>query len=191
MTRCERPDKPGSIEQCEIDRVAQLTIAEIARMQAITAIVDRQHLDWVLGVAKGEIEIRNTVERAALAERVVDGGSMLFARRVPGADLIGLVAERGQGRADQLDAAVCARTAICFSPAIICAAVTSSSGLAQRLRRSLVPSITIAWVTPGCASTSRSKRRKPLGPRDLARPSEKRYNPLATAGVPNHKGAKL
>jgi hypothetical protein len=37
--------------------------------------------------------------------------------------------------------------------------------LAQRLRRSLVPSITIAWVTPGWTSTSRSKRRSPLSPR--------------------------
>ena len=59
----------------------------------------------------------------------------------------------------------CARSAICFRPAIICSAVTSSSGFAQRLRRSLVPSITIACVTPGCASTSRSKRRRPLSPR--------------------------
>jgi hypothetical protein len=59
------------------------------------------------------------------------------------------------------------------------------------LHRSLVPSITVEWVTPGCASTSGSKPRKPLGPRDLARPSEKRYNPLATAGVPNCKGGKI
>src|SRR5438309_1073927 len=77
-------DKPGSIEQREIDRVAQLAIAEIARVQAVTAIVDRQHLDRVFGVAQGEIKIRNAVERAALADPVVDGGSMLFARRVPG-----------------------------------------------------------------------------------------------------------
>src|SRR5216683_1004827 len=58
-----------------------------------------------------------------------------------------------------------ARTASCFRPAIIASAVTSSSGLAQRLRRSLVPSITIACVTPGWTSTSRSNRRSPLSPR--------------------------
>ena len=61
--------------------------------------------------------------------------------------------------------ALWARTAICAARRSSARPVTSSSGLAQRLRRSLVPSMTMACVTPGCASTSRSKRRRPLSPR--------------------------
>jgi len=73
--------------------------------------------------------------------------------------------------------ALWARTVIWCSPAIICSAVASSSGLAQRLRRSLVPSMTIACVTPGCASTSRSKRRRPLSPPNVVQ------NPVAAQSV--------
>src|SRR3954453_22120928 len=133
-------------------------------MQAIAAIVLRPHLGRVFGIAHRGVEIGDAIKGAALPDPFVDRDPVRFAGRVPGICHEGLVAERGQGSADDLDPGA-VRPQRHLAQAIICSPVTSSSGLAQRLRRSLVPSMTMTWVTPGAASTSRSKRLTPLSPR--------------------------
>src|SRR5436190_14827954 len=92
------------VEQRQVDRVAQLAVAAIARMQPVAAIVDRAHLGRDLGIAQRRIEIGDAVERAAVADPLIDGDAMPLARRVPRIRHEGLVAERGQRRADDLDA---------------------------------------------------------------------------------------
>src|SRR5437763_10834555 len=89
-----------SIEQGEVDRVAHLAIAEVARMQVVAAIVDRQHAGRVLGITQRAVEIDDRVEGAALADPRVDRLPLRLALRGPGADEKGLVLERGQCRTD-------------------------------------------------------------------------------------------
>src|SRR5579871_2728988 len=92
------------VEQREVDRVAHLAIAAVARVQSIAAIVDTAHLGRDLGVAQRGVEIGDAVEGAAVADPGIDRDPVLFPRRVPGVGHVGLVAERRQGCADQLDA---------------------------------------------------------------------------------------
>src|SRR5579884_66788 len=94
-----------SIEQGQIDALAHLQIAAIARVQVVAAIVDRQHAGRMLGVAQGPVEIDDGVEGAALADPAVELLARLLALRRPGAGQEGLVLERRQGRREDPEAA--------------------------------------------------------------------------------------
>ena len=133
-------------------------------MKVIAAIVLGQHPGRLVRIAQCPIEIDDRVERVRLPQPLVDFLANRFALRVPRAGKERLVLERSERGDDDLYSRAWPRTAGASAP-IICGAVTSSSGLPLRFRRSLVPSMMTAWVTPGCASTSRSKRRRPLSPR--------------------------
>src|SRR5665213_2286261 len=107
LLRCARNDrdlKLALIEQREVDRVAHCSVAEIARVQMVAAIVFGQHAQFVLGVAQRRVEIDDRVERAAFAQPGIDLLAHRLAPRVPGAGEEGLVPEGGQGAADHRDA---------------------------------------------------------------------------------------
>ena len=53
------------IKQHQVDGVAHLAIPEIARVQPVTAIVDRQHLGRTRGVAQRLIEIDDAIQGTA------------------------------------------------------------------------------------------------------------------------------
>ena len=74
-------------------------------MQPVAAIVARQHLCRMFGVAQRLVEIGDPVEGGAVADPAVDRHTDLLALRVPGIGHVGLVAERRQRGADDLDAA--------------------------------------------------------------------------------------
>src|SRR3954452_4338197 len=92
-----------SIEPCQVDRVAHLAVAAVARVEAVAAIVRGAHLGRDLGVAQRGVEIGDRIERTAGAYPLVDRDAVLFAGRVPGVRHKRLVAERGQRRADDPD----------------------------------------------------------------------------------------
>ena len=73
-------------------------------MQPVAAIVDAEHLRRAFGIANRPVEIGYRIKGAALADPFVDRDPVPLAGRVPGIGHKGLVAERGQRRADDLDA---------------------------------------------------------------------------------------
>ena len=72
-------------------------------MQPVAAIVDAEHLRRAFGIANRPVEIGYRIKGAALADPFVDRDPVPLAGRVPGIGHKGLVAERGQRRADDLD----------------------------------------------------------------------------------------
>src|SRR5215471_92981 len=93
-----------SVEPGEVDRIAELAIAEIARMQAVAAIVDAEHLRRPLGVADRQVEIGDRIAGAALADPLIHRDAVSLACGVPRIRHKRFVAERRQRRADDLDA---------------------------------------------------------------------------------------
>src|SRR5580765_7060017 len=73
------------VEQRQIDRVTHRAIAEIARMEVIAAVVDREHPRRMAGVAQRAIEVDDRVEALGLAQPFVDRLAHRLAPRVPGA----------------------------------------------------------------------------------------------------------
>src|ERR1700726_3373909 len=78
-------------------------------MQTVAAIVDGQHLRRMLGVAQRLVEISDRVEGPAVADPAIDRETDLFALRIPGVGHVGFVAECGQRRTNNLDAATTSR----------------------------------------------------------------------------------
>ena len=72
-------------------------------MQAVAAIVDRQHLGRTLGVAQRLVEIDDAVQDTACTDPRVDRDAMPLTHRVPGTGQERLVAEGRQGSAAQFD----------------------------------------------------------------------------------------
>src|SRR5262249_61790092 len=96
---------PMSLEQRQVDRVAHRTIAQIARVEMVAAVVDRQHLGRMVGIAQRPVEVGDPVEALALPQPVIDRLAHGLAPRVPGAGQEGLVLERRERAPDDLDAA--------------------------------------------------------------------------------------
>ena len=108
-------------------------------MQVVAAVVDRQHLRRMLRIAQRPLEIDDRVEGVALADPRLTAwrtasraGFQAPGRKVSFSNGVSVPPKTLIPRAWP-------RRASCCKPAIICAAVTSSSGFARRLRRSLVP----------------------------------------------------
>lgn len=66
-------------EEPEIDRIAHTVTAEIARVQVITTVANRQHAGGELGVAPGLIEGDHGIEGAAVPDPTVHGLTRGFA----------------------------------------------------------------------------------------------------------------
>src|SRR5262245_27959851 len=62
-----------SVEQLQVDRVSHRAVAPIARVQVVAAVVDRQHLRRMPGVAQGQVEVGEAVEEVGLPQPLVDG----------------------------------------------------------------------------------------------------------------------
>src|SRR5262249_15590829 len=62
------------------------------------------HLGWDFGVTQGGVEIGDTVKHPALPDPRIDRDPVYLANAIPGIGHIGLIAERCQRRANDLDA---------------------------------------------------------------------------------------
>src|SRR6267142_5556109 len=82
--------RAASVEQRQVDRVAHRAVAQVARVEVVAAIADRQHARRMLGIAQGAVEIDERVEDVALAQPVVDRLARRLPLRVPGAGQEGL-----------------------------------------------------------------------------------------------------
>ena len=89
----------------QVDDVAHPVVADIARMQVIAAVVDRQHARRMLGIAHALVEVDHRIERAAVPDPCIHRLPHRLARRRPGAHQEGLVLEWRQRAAEDLDAA--------------------------------------------------------------------------------------
>ena len=89
----------------KIDDIAHPVVAGIARMQVIAAVVDRQHARRMFGIAHALVEVDNGIERAAVPDPGIHRLPHRLARRRPGTDQEGLVLERRQRAAEDLNAA--------------------------------------------------------------------------------------
>ena len=69
------------IEQREVDRVAHLAVAAIARGQAVAAIVDSSPLGRNLGIMQRGIEVGDTVEGSAFPYPGIHRDPVLLPRR--------------------------------------------------------------------------------------------------------------
>src|SRR5579885_3244926 len=130
LTTGRRASSPALIEQRQVDRVAHRAIAAVARVQPVAAIELGPHLGRDFRVAQRRVEIADAVEDAALANPPVTAtrcvsrvGFQALAMKVSLPNGVRVAPKIRMPRA-------CALSAIWCSPAIICAAVTSSSGLA-------------------------------------------------------------
>src|SRR6516162_7055774 len=95
-------------------------------------------------VAQSAVEIGDRVESAAVTDPVVDGRADFLALRVPCIGHVGLVAERRQRGPDDLDTAAMGAQ----SHLVEARDHLGRGGLLLQFFpcRSLVPSMTIAWV---------------------------------------------
>ena len=78
--------------------------APIAKTVSVSAIVHGTHLGRDFGVAQRGVEIGYTVKRAVLPDPGIDRDPVHLARWIPGVGHVGLIAERCQRRANDLDA---------------------------------------------------------------------------------------
>src|SRR6267378_996108 len=62
----------ASVEQREIDRVAHRAVPQVARVQVVVAIVDRQHPGRMVGIAQRLVEIDDRVEGVGLAHPLIN-----------------------------------------------------------------------------------------------------------------------
>src|SRR5467141_3535456 len=58
----------ASVEQRQIDGVAHRAVTQVARVEVVATIVDRQHPGRMLGIAQGLVEIDDRVEDVGLAQ---------------------------------------------------------------------------------------------------------------------------
>src|SRR5215470_16852332 len=93
------------LEQRQIDRVAHRVVAEIARVEMVAAVVDRQHPGRMRYVAQGFVEVDDRIECSAVADPGVDRLALGFALRSPGPGKERLVLVRRQGAPEDPDAA--------------------------------------------------------------------------------------
>src|SRR5215813_187928 len=63
-------------EQRQIDRVAHRVVAEIARVEVVAAVVDRQHPGRMHWVAQGFVEVDDRIECSAVADPGVDSSRL-------------------------------------------------------------------------------------------------------------------
>src|SRR5262249_57028656 len=91
-------------EQRQIDRVAHRVVAEIARVEVVAAVVDRQYAGRMHWVAQGFVEVDDRIECSAVADPGVDRLALGFALRSPGPGEKRLVLVRRQGATEALDA---------------------------------------------------------------------------------------
>src|SRR5215831_14171129 len=92
-------------EQRQIDRVAHRVVAEIARVEVVAAVVDRQHPRRMRWVAQCFVEVDDRIECSAVADPGVDRLALGFALRSPGPGKERLVLVRCQGAPEDLDTA--------------------------------------------------------------------------------------
>src|SRR3989441_11432459 len=95
----------ASVEQRELDGVAHRAVTQVARVEVVAAIVDRQHPGRMVGIAQGLVEIDDRVEGVRLAQPLIDLLADRLALRIPGAGKEGLVLEWRQRAADDPDPA--------------------------------------------------------------------------------------
>jgi hypothetical protein len=73
-------------------------------VQSVSAVVHGTHLGRDFGVTQRCVEIDDTVKHAALPDPGIDRDPVHLAHGVPGVGHVGLIAERCQRRANDLDA---------------------------------------------------------------------------------------